>query len=300
MTEKQRAVCDYEGSDYQERFWDSGARDYEDRAEAIALQRLMSVSGERLLDVGAGAGRNVPRYGNFHQIVLVDYARTQLEIAQERLGNSDRYRYVVADAYHLPFANEVFDAAIMVRTLHHMVDPLAVLKQVRGVISLGAIFVLEFANKRHLKSILRWVSRRQGWNPFEKEPIEFTTLNFNFHPQSVRNWLEMAQFEVERQLTVSHFRVGILKKVVPLGLLVGLDALFQWTGGLWQLTPSVFVQSRAVGKSKIVRESAFWRCPVCASLEMKEIKIGIQCGGCGRVWALEHGIYDFKEPIAGK
>jgi ubiquinone/menaquinone biosynthesis C-methylase UbiE len=298
VTEEQRAVCDYEGSDYQERFWDRGERDYEDRVEAIALQRLLPQSGERLLDIGAGAGRNVPRYGTFHQIVLLDYARTQLEIARERLGNSDRYLYVVADAYRLPFAYDVFDAAVMVRALHHMVDPQAVMTQVRDVISPGANFVLEFANKRNLKSILRWMIRRQSWNPFHSEPIEFETLNFNFHPQKVRAWLETAQFEILRQLAVSHFRVGFLKRVVPVDLLVGLDSLFQWTGALWPLTPSVFLQSRALGARRAEGKNGFWRCPACSSFVMGSIQNGIQCGGCGRIWGFKDGIYDFKEPLA--
>jgi ubiquinone/menaquinone biosynthesis C-methylase UbiE len=299
VTEDKRAVCDYEGSDYQERFWDRGERNYEDRVEAIALQRLLPASGARLLDIGAGAGRNVPRYKYFNQIVLLDYARTQLEKAQDKLGTNNRYLYVVADAYRLPFAYNVFDATVMIRTLHHMVDPLAVLKQVRSVTSPGASFVLEFANKRNLKSILRWLVRQQEWNPFEKSPIEFAPLNFNFHPQSVRNWLRTAQFDVQRQLTVSHFRIGILKRVIPLGLLVRLDALIQSTGKLWQLTPSVFVQSRALGERQGDEGNAFWRCPSCTSIEMVEIKNGIQCDECGRVWGLKDGIYDFKTPAAG-
>ena len=299
MTEDKCAICDYEGSDYQERFWDRGGRNYEDRVEAIALQRLLPASGARLLDIGAGAGRNVPRYGNFNQIVLLDYARTQLEKAQDKLGNDNRYLYVVADAYRLPFAYNVFDAAVMIRTLHHMIDPLAALKQVRSVTSPDASFVLEFANKRNLKSILRWLVRQQEWNPFEKNPIEFAPLNFNFHPQSVRNWLKTAQFDVERQLTVSHFRIGILKRVVPVGLLVRLDAMIQRTGKLWQLTPSVFVQSRARGEWQTDPGDAFWRCPSCNSIELVEIKNGIQCVECGRVWGLKDGIFDFKTPVGG-
>ena len=37
-------VCDYEGSDYQASFWGGGVRDYEDRAEAIALKRLQDTA----------------------------------------------------------------------------------------------------------------------------------------------------------------------------------------------------------------------------------------------------------------
>ena len=61
--------------------------------------------------MGAGAGRNTPRYAGFEQVVLLDYSRTQLRQAQERLGDSPRYIYVAADAYRLPFAPGLFDAA---------------------------------------------------------------------------------------------------------------------------------------------------------------------------------------------
>jgi ubiquinone/menaquinone biosynthesis C-methylase UbiE len=115
-------VCNYEGSDYQASFWDKGGREYEDRTEAIALKRLLPRSGRLLLELGAGAGRNTPRYLGFDRIVLLDYSRTQLEQAQQRLGTSDKYIYVAADVYRLPFVDGLFDAATMIRTLHHMAD----------------------------------------------------------------------------------------------------------------------------------------------------------------------------------
>src|SRR4030065_657879 len=54
-------VCSYEGSDYQERFWDQGDRAYEDQVEAIALRRLLPASGRRLLGLGAGGGGHARR-----------------------------------------------------------------------------------------------------------------------------------------------------------------------------------------------------------------------------------------------
>src|SRR5512143_247160 len=106
-------VCDYEGSDYQASFWEQGGREYEDRSEGVALERLLPKKGNLMLEVGAGAGRNTPRYRGFERIALVDYSRTQLEQAQRRLGTSQRYIYVAADAYRLPFVDNLFDAATM-------------------------------------------------------------------------------------------------------------------------------------------------------------------------------------------
>ena len=122
-------ICDYEGSDYQASFWDKGGRQYEDRTEAIALQRLLPKSGRLLLELGAGAGRNTPRYRGFDRIVLLDYSRTQLEQARQRLGKSDNYVYVAADVYRLPFIDGLFDTATMIRVLHHMADAPKALEQ---------------------------------------------------------------------------------------------------------------------------------------------------------------------------
>src|SRR5574338_313102 len=236
-------ICDYEGSDYQTSFWDKGGREYEDRTEAIALQRLLPKHGNILLELGAGAGRNTPRYVGFDRIVLLDYSRTQLEQAQLRLGPSKQYIYVAADAYRLPFVDGLFDTVTMIRTLHHMADAPKALRQVRNVLRSEGVFILEFANKLNLKAIFRYLLGRQKWSPFSLEPVEFAALNFDFHPKAIRQWLKGLGFKIEKTLTLSHFRVGFIKRVVPTSILVSLDSLFQWTGAWWQLTPSVFLRA---------------------------------------------------------
>jgi hypothetical protein len=70
-------------------------------------------------------------------------------------------------------------------------------------------------------------------------------LNFDFHPKVVRQWLVDSGFIIERQLTVSHFRMRLIKKLIPLKLLVAMESVLQLTGNWWQLTPSVFVRARA-------------------------------------------------------
>ena len=289
-------VCDYEGSDYQTDFWDRGGRAYEDGAEAVALKRLLPMGGKRMLEVGAGAGRNTPRYQNFETVVLMDYSTTQLQQAQQRLGKSSRYLYVAADVYRLPFRQGVFDAATMIRVLHHMASPQQALQQVRDALMPGAIFILEFANKRNLKALLRYWLGKQEWNPNTEEPVEYIPLNFDFHPKAVRRWLKVSGYKVERQLTVSHFRIPFLKRVFPTRLLVWLDSLAQLTGGWWQLSPSVFVRNQAVGETPNNLDAAnIFRCPECGLPLPEPDAAGFHCE-CGLRWAVRDGIYNFKEP----
>ncbi|MBM3144763.1 MAG: methyltransferase domain-containing protein [Chloroflexi bacterium] len=296
MTEQHLPICDYEGSDYQISFWDRGGRAYEDQAEAVALRRLLPSSGKLLLEIGAGAGRNTPRYHDFERVALLDYSLTQLQQAQERLGKSDRYLYVAGDVYRLPFVDALFDAATMIRVLHHLAEAPIALAQIRRVLQPHGAFILEFANKQNLKAILRYLLHRQDWSPFTAEPVEFAPLNFDFHPKAVRAWLSEADFEVERQLTVSHFRIGLLKRLVPAKWLVALDSLAQLTGDWWQLTPSVFVKSRAVGQDGILScEGAFFRCPACGHEQLDELDQVLICSSCGKKWPVVDGIYDFRD-----
>jgi len=293
-------VCDYEGSTYQQTFWDSGARSYEDAAEAHALRALLPRRGKLLLELGAGAGRNTPRYHGFERIVLLDYSRTQLQQAQARLGGGgpagSRYIFVAADVYALPFVPGLFDAATMIRVIHHMADAPAALRQVRAVLQPGATFILEFANKQNLKAIARWLARRQTWSPFDPAPVEFARLNFDFHPGSMLRWLHQSALEPEQVRAVSYLRVGVLKRALPAGLLTALDAALQPTGQVAQFSPSVFVRARARGEGPLAGPGAFFRCPACSGLELKDSGDHLDCVQCGRRWAQRDGIYDFKEP----
>jgi ubiquinone/menaquinone biosynthesis C-methylase UbiE len=293
---QQPEICNYEGSDYRTEFWEDQDRKYEDRVERIAIRRLMPRKGKRLLELGAGFGRLSPMFSGYDEVVLLDYSRSQLEFARQQYGD-DGFIYVAANLYEMPFAPAVFDAATMVRVLHHMQDPPAALRAVRTVLQQGATFLLEFANKRNIKSIARWLLRRQEWNPFDLEPVEFVELNFDFHPRYVQQTLQEVNFEPGRKLTVSHFRIALLKRVVPTGILVALDSLAQLTGNLWQLSPSVFVRTQAVGTDQPAPEGAFWRCPSCGSYELEHQPEMLVCAGCGARWGIINGVYDFKAPL---
>lgn len=294
-------VCNYEGSDYQQTFWEQGGREYEDRAEAIALKRMLPNSGKLMLELGAGAGRNTPRYTGFERIVLLDYSTTQLAQAQQRLGRSPKYIYVAADIYRLPFLDRLFDSATMIRALHHMADAPRALAQVRNILQPSGVFILEFANKLNLKSILRYWLGKQAWNPFTLEPVEFVKLNFDFHPKAIRNWLGGLGFSIEKTLTVSHFRLGLLKRFVPAGLLAALDGLFQPTGALWQVTPSVFLKAKVKGESQNVEIPSnvihLFKCPECGSGNLQEKNDHLLCPSCNARWAVNDGIYDFREKM---
>jgi SAM-dependent methyltransferase len=296
-----RPICDYEGSAYRTEFWGQG-REYEDAVERVALSHLLPPTGRRLIDIGGGYGRLFPLYRGYDEVVLFDYALSQLRQGRELWGDSGpggkpRYIYVAGDFYRFPFASGLFDAVTMVRTLHHAADAPAVLRGVVQLLAPEGTLVLEFANKRNLKAILRHLLRRQDWSPFDREPVEFARLNFDFHPDWMREQLAEVGLRVQKTRTVSHFRVGLLKRAVPTGLLVALDRLAQPTGALWQLTPSVFVHCRGGGQAR-ASAGAFFRCTSCGSTVLEGGE-ALSCTGCGARFAIRDGIYDFKAPLEG-
>jgi len=287
-------VCDYEGSDYQDKFWEEGGRAYEDAAEAFALKRLLPKTGLHLLELGAGAGRNTPRYTGFEQITMLDYSTTQLAQAKARLGSQARYRYVAADVYRLPFTPAVFDAATMIRTLHHLSEPQLALDQVAECLASQADFILEFANKRNLKAILRYWLGKQRWNPFTREAVEFIKLNFDFHPASMREMLGKSGFLIERQICVSHLRAGFFKKVLPLSLLKALEALMQRAFSWTALTPSIFLKTKVAVEKQPATAGEFFRCPACRHYPLADTPPLLTCKNCGQTYAVKNGIYDFR------
>jgi len=295
---EERRICDYEDTDYCGDFWEGQGRDYEDLTERIALRRLLPHRGRRLVDLGGAFGRLSEFYTGYEQVVLLDYSQSLLRQAQARLGQDGRMVYVAANLYALPFADSAFDAAMMVRVMHHVENVPSALVEIARCLAGSGTFVLEFASKRHLKSIARYALRAQRWSPFDQAPYEFAPMHFDFHPAWMRARLAEAGFHVKRQRAVSHFRLAALKRLIPPRTLAALDGLCQPTGRWWQLTPSVFAQclpAAAKGGGIAAAEHLF-RCPACESLDLDAAPEALACRGCGRRWGVEDGIYNFKAP----
>jgi ubiquinone/menaquinone biosynthesis C-methylase UbiE len=295
------SICDYEGSPYQTDFWTQD-RAYEDAVERIALKAMLPPSGHRLIEIGAGFGRLADLYSGYDEVILFDYSRSMLKEARANRGTSGpsgrpRYLFVAGDFYSLPFVAGLFNTATMVRVIHHAQKAPRVLRHINEILAPGGTFVLEFANKRNLKAIARWLTRRQSWSPFDPEPYEFIKLNFDFHPHWVRSQLEQSGFSIQAQRTVSHFRLGFLKRFVPSQFLSMLDALLQPTGRWWQLTPSVFVKSIVSHSKPSAHTNTFFRCPACGNARLIAQSSALACANCSAAWSVRDGIYDFKNPI---
>lgn len=289
-------VCDYEGSDYRTRFWEE-QRSYEDQVERIALRHLLPASGTTLIDIGAGFGRLANEYSGYQKVVLFDYSRSLLREAQQRLGSDPRFLYVAGNWYQMPFVAGLFQTMVQVRTIHHAADVPSLFSELARIARPGGCYVLEFANKQNIKAILRYALRRQQWSPFAPEPVEFVELNFDFHPRWMRQQLKTAGFRPGQQRTVSHYRIALLKRLVPTGLLVAMDRMAQPTGNWWQLSPSVFVQSEHPAGGTAAAANAFFACPHCRAPLGEPAESLLVCSQCGRRWQADGNFYDFKEPV---
>lgn len=291
-------IINYDGQGdytYKTDFWQDKGREYEDRVERIALDRLLRpAQGHRLLELGAGFGRLSHFFTGYKQVILLDYSRSQLLDARSRLGD-EKYIYVAANIYHLPLAPGLCDAATMIRVLHHFVDVPAALRQIHQVLTPGAVFVLEYANKRNLKAMLRYLTRQQTWSPYTEDPVEFYPLHFDFHPDYIQKTLQAVGFETHERLPVSYFRLGVLKQLIPTGVLTALDRGLQQSGLLY--APSIFTRNIVPGSRPGSLPDRLFKCPVCSSLDLENMDDRLVCQNCQRQWSKTEGVYDFREPI---
>lgn len=297
MTDGPR-ICDYGESTYRQDFWEGQGRDYEDAVERRVLRQLLPARGTRLLEIGAGYGRITNEYHMYRQVVLLDYSFAQLQYAREQFGDEGKL-YIAADAYHMPFRPGAFDAATMVRVIHHFENVPSVLGQARGALAAGGRFILEFANKRNLKAMIRHLFGMNGWNPYSLEPVEFVELNFNFHPDYMSRAVAELGFDQHRVLPVSWLRIGALKRTLPAQLLAECDSVLQRSG--WAISPSIFLDLRRSGLASEPAVSTFadpleiLRCPRSGGRLRRSGDV--LSSDEGTRWAIREGVYDFRQPL---
>lgn len=294
-------VIDYEGSQYRADFWVGQGRQYEDAAERLAIRRMLPANGGRIAEIGAGFGRLADLYDGYEQIILFDYSRTLLQEAVRERGHDRRFVFVAGNIYTLPLASGVLDSLVMVRVMHHLADVPAALQQLRRVMHRYSVGVIEFANKRNLKALARWVLRRQSWSPLDEEPVEFVRLNYDFHPTWMAQQMSAAGLMVKQRYAVSHFRLGALKGRVDAETLAKVDGWLFAAGGTFPLAPSVFLRVGAPAGS--ARPAAttiahLLRCPVCGAEPLDQrTEDRVACVQCDSTFARRAGVWDMKQAV---
>jgi SAM-dependent methyltransferase len=246
-------LATYEDLGYRDVFWASRA--YEDGCDRIALRALLAAAGDltrhdggplRLIEAGAGFGRLAGEYGAFAEVVLVDASELHVEASRDALAGDPRLEVLLGDVLDLPVPDASFDAAVMVRVLHHFADPEPVLRELGRVVRPGGILVLEYANKRNLKAIARRILGRQDWSPFEPGSVAYRPFHHDHAPATVRRALRAAGFRVERVRAASLFRAPFVTRHLPAALLARVESPLQAPLGGLTPAPSVFVLARRV------------------------------------------------------
>lgn len=296
-------VIDYEHSQYKADFWEGQGRAYEDATERLAIEQLLPKHGVRIAEIGAGFGRLAKLYLGYEQIVLFDYSRTLLQDAVQHWGHDPRFVFVAGNIYQLPLATASLDSLVMVRVMHHLADVPQALQQLERVLHKRSVAVIEYANKRNLKAVARYVLGKQTWSPFALSPLEFIALNFDFHPRWMGEQFTKAGLHCKEQLAVSHFRLPLLKQRVAPERLAKLDSYLFRPGSYYPLAPSVFVQATSEkGRAPKVIDAhpdslaALFSCPVCRAEAFQLVTPEqLQCKSCNAAFAKQAGIWDFKE-----
>lgn len=296
------------------KFWEN--RTYEHEAEKIGLLKfLKKMSGAWFIDIGGSYGRHIPLYHKrFHNCVLMDYSMTALKQASKYLkDNNIKNVYLVAgNVYHLPFIDGSFDGGMMIRVIHHLDDPKTAISEISRVLKGLSKFILEFANKVHIKALLKSFLKYDIKFLISTEPYlipsqgdlegtqkELPGIIYNYHPRYLRKLAVSQEMYPSKTLSLSYLRVSFLKRVLPLKFLTFCERVLQILIGWANLGPSVLMFLTKKQES-IVRETPsridqIICCPKCKG-ELTSTRSSMLCKNCSINYPIEGKIIDLRYP----
>lgn len=231
-------------------------REYEDRVEKIALKKLLAKIPDKssIVDIGGGFGRLAEVYTPvFKRCLLIDPSEKLLDEAKKRLKKFKNIEFKKGRAEDIPASQGDFRVALMVRVVHHLSEPEKAFREAQRVLKPQGYLIVEFANKIHFSARLRaWLRGDFGFSG-NLEPVDQRSAKsikagiipfLNHHPQAVKNSLEKFGFRIVTQLSVSNFRHPVLKKIIPLRMLLFLESNLQPLASKLYFGPSIFVLAK--------------------------------------------------------
>jgi SAM-dependent methyltransferase len=191
------------------------------RLVAFLVSRV-DVAGKRILEVGAGTGRDsLELAGRGADVWTVDFSDQSLRLIRQAAG--ERVRIVCGDALSLPFADACFDVVFHQGLLEHFRAPLELLRENHRVLKPGGYLLVDVPQRYHyytlmkhaLMAVDRWFA---GWET-------------EFSPGQLRALLEQAGFRVEGAYGCNLFPPVWYRGTRRLLLRAGLRLpMYPWSG----------------------------------------------------------------------
>lgn len=180
----------------------------------------------------------------YKKCVLLDPSEKLLTQAKSRLKKYANLSFKLGTAEKIPFKGAQFEAALIIRVIHHLPEPKKAFLEALRVLKPQGYFILEFANKIHFRSKLKALVKGDFSFGKNLEPSELGDRRIHFlnhHPQKIEDDLKKAGFKVIDRLSVSNFRTLFFKKILPLRVILSLEAVSQKPLAKCCFGPSIFL-----------------------------------------------------------
>lgn len=286
-------------------------RNYEHFSEVIVLKKLLNkIKGKWFLDIGGSFGRHLPvYYEHFTNPIIVDYSLNTLINNKFRIWEKNpNTTLIAANVYYLPFKESSVGASMMIRVLHHIEQPDLYFNEISRVLKNESVHIQEFANKVHLKAKISHLLRRD-FKFFSSDPYQqptaknyegsngVETIFLNFHPKDILNRFQNLGFKLVEKVGVSFFRIEIMKRIIPIKILVRLEGFVQSVLGKTNIAPSIFykfkLDKKETEQTKDSKLEDILVCPKCKS-QLQFKKEECFCTNCRSKFEKVADIWDFR------
>ena len=120
------------------------------------LARYVDLTGQTVLEVGAGTGRDTDKIASHKAVAYaLDYSEQSLTLMKRTVQHP--VRIVCGDAFKLPFKNESFDVVFHQGLLEHFLNPGDMLDEHIRVLKKGGTLLVDVPQRYHYYTVLKHI-----------------------------------------------------------------------------------------------------------------------------------------------